>query len=457
MEITCTHQHGTRIWHKTYDHGDEEVSTLIKNIYSVAPTTITDLSGIATFSPKSVSDETNVNWITLSSSLRPGEAVAGPTDGRLMLTANPNDKIIARSARLVGTFTYTCPDNNKVTHTALLQIPISQNAKDGTVKFHHQKGHNNTKFGQNPYTHEDEQLVHTVERTIYYVANQNITLNLQEKRFQGYKRWYDYETQDDPRYNAEAADRTTWSNNGAPSGKLIGVQNDYGNTYGVYDIDQRDANTPVIKGWENGAAHIIACDISNYKDYTFIPNTTSPEEITEPTLSYRQLFHLRPAAEIAQKFADLEEGEYLEEYTYMAPVGTDIYLSTEFRYNSATESDNCYFYYTDPANKTGLTRVTSATWSGTGNTSGAFRIVSSDTATPEGSAGTVYTLTANDGNVRIAKFTVKYVDKNRYGPSTTEIISRDEMLARYVLLEEVNFNFEPLPDCIISCNCHGEL
>ena len=439
VKITCTHQHGISIWHKTYDHGDEEVSTKITDIHTATPTTITDLSGIATFAPKSISDETNVNWIILSPSSTPGEAVSGPADGRLMLTANPNDKIIARSARLVGSFTYTCPDNNEVTHTAFLQIPISQNAKDGTIKFHHQKGHNNTEFGQNPYTHEDEQLVHTVERTIYYVPGQDISLNLQEKRFQGYKRWYDYETQDDPRYNANEADRTSWAT--APQGSLIGTPDDYGNTYGVYDINQRDANTPVIEGWANGAAHIIACDVSNYKDY----DTDNPAEITEPTLSYRQLFHLRPAAEIAKKFADLEEGEYLEEYTYMAPVGTDIYLSTEFRYNSATESDNCYFYYTDPVNETGLTRVTSATWSGDGTTSGAFRVVSSNTATPEGSAGTVYTLTANNGDVRIAKFTVKYVDKNRYGPSTTEIISREEMLARYVLLEEVNFNFEPLP------------
>lgn len=443
VEITCTHQHGTRIWHKTYDHGDEEVSTKKTDIYSVAPTTITNLSGIATFSPKSVSEENNVNWITLSPSSTPGEAVAGPTDGRLMLTANPNDKIIARSARLVGTFTYTCPENGEVKHTAFLQIPISQNAKDGTIKFHHQKGHYNTAFGKNPHTLEDEQLVHTVERTIYYVANQNITLNLQEKRFQGYKRWYDYETQDDPRYNADEADRTSWAT--VPQGSLIGTQNDYGDTYGVYDINQRDANTPVIVGWANGAAHIIACDISNYKDYTFTPNKTNPEEITEPTLSYRQLFHLRPAAEIAQKFADLKEGEYLEEYTYMAPIGTDIYLSTEFRYNSATESDNCYFYYTDPANKKGLTRVEDVTWTGGGTTSGAFRVVSSNTATSEGSAGTVYTLTANDGKVRIAKFTVKYVDKNTYGPTTTEIISRAEILSRYVLLEEVNFNFDPAP------------
>ena len=267
VKITCTHQHGTRIWHYSYDHGgDDERSTKIKDIYTADPTTITDLSGIATFAPKSISDETNVNWITLSPSSTPGEAVAGPTDGRLMLTANPNDKIIARSARLVGTFTYTCPDNNEVTHTALLQIPISQNAKDGTIKFHHQKGHYNTAFGQNPYTLEDEQLVHTVERTIYYIPDQDITLNLQEKRFQGYKRWYDYETQDDPRYNAEEADRTSWAT--VPQGSLIGTQNDYGDTYGVYDTEQRDANTPVIVGWANGAAHIIACDISNYKDYT---------------------------------------------------------------------------------------------------------------------------------------------------------------------------------------------
>jgi hypothetical protein len=172
--------------------------------------------------------------------------------------------------------------------------------KDGKIKFHHQKGHYNTEFGKNPYTLEDEQLVHTAERTIYYLPNQNITLSLPENSFQGYKRWYDYETQDDPRYNADAADRTDWST--VPQGHLMGAQDDYGDTYGVYDIDQRDANTPVIKGWANGAAHIIACDVSNYKDYTFKPNTTNPVEITEPTLSYRQLWHLRPASEIADAF-----------------------------------------------------------------------------------------------------------------------------------------------------------
>jgi hypothetical protein len=64
--------------------------------------------------------------------------------------------------------------------------------------------------------------------------------------------------------------------------------------------------------------------------------------VTEPRLSYRQLFHFRPASEMADKFAALQDGEYLEEYTYTAPTGTDIYLSTEFRYNG-DNAENCYF------------------------------------------------------------------------------------------------------------------
>ena len=431
VNISCIHQHGVKISHMAYEYGNQLTSTLVENICESGPTTITDLQ-FASFAAKSVTDETNVDWITLS------HTTNGPANGQLSLSATNNDKGIARKARLVGTFNYTCSDNSSVKHTAFLEIPILQNAKDASQKLIHQRGYYNTEFGKNPYTNENEQLVHVTEKTIYYVAGQNITLTLAEKAFRGYKRWYDYETEDDPRYNAVASDRTDWVT--VPQGDLIGTQNDYGDTYGVYDVQERDANAPIIKGWADGKAHIIACDLSNYKDYT-----TTDEAITEPTLSYRQLFHLRPASEIAQKFADLKEGEYLENYTYTAPTGTEIYLSTEFRYNSGTESDNCYFYYTDPVNKTGLTRVTNANWTGGGTTSGAFRVVSSNTATPANSAGTVYTLTANDGNVHIAKFTVKYVDKNTYGPVASELISRQEILDEYIMLEEINFNYSPLP------------
>ena len=58
-------------------------------------------------------------------------------------------------------------------------------------------------------------------------------------------------------------------------------------------------NTPRLIGWADGQPHIMACDVSSHKDYN-VDNTN--QIITEPTLSYRQLFHLRPATEIAEKF-----------------------------------------------------------------------------------------------------------------------------------------------------------
>jgi len=288
------------------------------------------------------------------------------------------------------------------------------------------------------------QNVHTVERTIYYHTDQtSIPLTLAETNFYGYKRWYDYTTDQGTNINWNTA--PYWDGQNFQEIKSTTTTTHLGwfgwsnfKEEGVLTQLKYQGNYPTpyinVTNWTGNRT--IACDLSNYVDYSITRVEGQIVGITEPRLSYRQLFHFKPAAEMAEKFAALEDGKYLEEYTYMAPTGTDVYLSTEFRYNGNT-AENCYFYYDGNEIK----RVTSATWSG-GTDSGAFCVVSSNNTGTQ-----TYTLTADNG-LRIAKFTVNYVDKNTYGPvqetgyngSAKAIISYQEMNSKFEVLEYNDFS-----------------
>lgn len=411
IQFTVTHQRGVKLYLPD--------GSLEKTIYEINPTPVTT-STTKTFALKNLHDETAATWVRITSS---------SDDGKVSLAADANTTGIMRTARLVGTFIYTNPDDATDTHTDVVEVYIVQNAKDGAIKFFHQKGVANTEFGTNPYTSEDEQLVHVAEKTLYYLPGDQIQLDLPEREFRGYKRWYDYQTGGNPQYNAIPSDRTTWST--SPLGNNI--NNTDGDSYGIYDVDNRGANNPKIIGWADGKAHIIACDVSNYTDYTIDEEGTQVKSITEPTLSYRQLFYLKPAKEMADKFQNLAADKYLEEYYYTAPINRDVYLTTTHRYNSSNAWENCYFYH----NGTSIARVTSAKWSGGAKQDGMLGVVNSK------STGTkTYTLTANDGKVRIAKFTVKFV--NDCGPTKNGVpgfATRADIDAKYDILEEIDFNF----------------
>ena len=302
------------------------------------------------------------------------------------------------------------------------------------------------------------QNVHTVERTIYYDnTTTSIPLTLAETNFFGYMRWYDYST--------DGGEDITWVNNASPSGsggnfiEITGTTthlgwfgwnrsnttgNPVGNggTGGVLNNSENSNKTPTINisGWTG--SRTIACDVSHYLDYTVTRINDNIVGVTEPRLSYRQLFHFRPASEMADKFKALEADEYLEEYTYTAPTGTNVYLSTEFRYNG-DNAENCYFYYDGGQIK----RVTTATWSTGVTWQAPYGVVSSTTAGTK-----TYTLTS--GTLRIAKFTVTYVDKDKYGPveetgtngSAKALMSYAEMNAKFDVLEYNNFSFGQTPN-----------
>lgn len=440
FKVLCVHQNGADV---IKSDGDEPAGKIIR----AEPDTVTNASTI-TFVAKSMLDETNVDWLTVESI----------NDSTVTVSASDNSQnTTEREARLVGVITYTDPDNANDTHTETVVIPIKQRVKDGKITFLPQKGFSNTEFGKNPYTHADEQMVHTAEKTIYYLPGENITLRIAETTFNGYYRWYDYQTGGNPFYNANPSDQTTWVTH--PQGASINYSD--GDTYGIYSTNSEGGTIPVIRGWADGKAHIIACDISNYLDFR---NAGTSDTIIEPTLSYRQLFHLRPAQEMAERFkAAAAKQEFVENHKYTAPVGQTIYLTTDYRYARGDESDRSYYYYTNGTDASGGYECV-----GKGGITAKWFEVNGDTytnITPQSYTAKDYlprTVSAvgrkvyelgvdnngnnkiDDGDLRIARFVVDFVSD--CGPSTTPLITRNEILNKYVLLEEIDFNLgHPAP------------
>ena len=440
FKVLCVHQNGADV---IKSDGDEPAGKIIR----AEPDTVTNASTI-TFVAKSMLDETNVDWLTVES-INNGEVTVSASDNSQNNTE--------REARLVGVITYTDPDDANDTHTETVVIPIKQRVKDGKITFLPQKGFSNTEFGKNPYTHADEQMVHTAEKTIYYLPGENITLRIAETTFNGYYRWYDYQTGGNPYYNANPSDQTTWVTH--PQGTSINYSD--GDTYGIYSTNSEGGTIPVIRGWADGKAHIIACDISNYLDFR---NAGTSDTIIEPTLSFRQLFHLRPAQEMAERFkAAAAKQEFVENHKYTAPVGQTIYLTTDYRYARGDESDRSYYYYTNGTDASGGYKCV-----GKGDITAQWFEVNGDTytnITPQSYTAKDYlprTVTAvgrkvyelgvdnngnnkiDDGDLRIARFVVDFVSD--CGPSTTPLITRNEILNKYVLLEEIDFNLgHPAP------------
>ena len=350
--------------------------------------------------------------------------------------------------------------------------------------------------------YKKEQQVHTAERTIYYLSGEPVELRLPESGFSGYMRWYDYETNGDPNYNyCYDTTSTQWitapyTNNRAfaaintPVSKES-AENREGFSYGLYALNRYSKTTtgttisdamgailnetnpnnpaPVLQGWSDNKYHVMACDVSAYTDYTIwtSQNGARIDSIMEPTLSYRQLFHMRPASEMADTLAARSErGVYLENYKYQAPAGKQILLSTEFRHSKVRshESELCYFYkdnngdehridnrqgnmlkwyvtdkdgrreYTPKENNNNPIYIAEMD----------YLIVRSENYTYD--APKVYTLelpantVGNATPLLIAKFEVEFVDIERQGPTNKTIITQQRINAQYEKLTEINFD-----------------
>lgn len=423
-------------------------------------------------------------------------------DTTITVTATQNDGTY-RQARLVGTVSVS--QNKEGTevheHSGEFIIPINQRSISGqATTFQNYDGASYKDNIKDNNLLNGNQQVHTAERIIYYTPNQDIQLRLAESNFFGYMRWYDFETGCDPQWN-HPNNRTTWATQprGA-NGQAFKAINTDENSKGLYGINGEALNqnnennpSPVLRGWNynynpenpqvNAASgyYTIACDVSAYTDYEITKTANRVTSITEPTLSYRQLFHLRPAEEIATKIHTLshlsgEDGEssFLEEYHYIASVGVDVHLATKHRYKSYTgshESELCYFFF-DTDNK--LYRIgkdVQAKWYRVENkqevqitnpTYAAYDYLQVDS--DEEKTDTIILKVPKEDlggfgltrDLLLARFIIKYVNKNAAGPVASTIISDHEIDDHFIRLKTIDFNFKEANPTIVSVTNNGK-
>lgn len=412
-------------------------------------------------------------------------------NGNIYITALKNETGYKRTDTIVITLEKVAGKSAHL-HKDSFMIPLSQRGQVGGIQLLPNIGKGNTALAISPYHNRKEQQVHTAERTIYYLPNQEIELRLPESGYSGYMRWYDYKTNGDPYYNENPVDSTDWirspraANGNAfsaintPRNALNATIQQEGVSLGLYAINKASRGgvldesnpsnpAPILKGWNYTsvaeAYHIMACDVSAYTDYRIVYNKTNTariDTIQEPTLSYRQLFHLRPASEIADTLAARSgRKEFLENYKYQAPAGKQILLSTEYRHSKVRshESELCYFYKDNDGNvhridnrqgnmlkwyvseKDGSKRQE---YTPRYSAEMDYLIVRSDNYTYD--APKVYTLELPEGKVGnatpllIAKFEVEFVDIERQGPTNKTIITQQRIETQYRPLAEINFD-----------------
>ena len=491
IKVTAMHQHGKVV----YDVEGNAVETVYADSINPNPAQLSTINGNGWTTELEIDyGSETTQWITSAE-------VINSNTIQVKVPAHNGNK---RSAILKGTLT----EDTRHGHAGTFEVQLHQRGKEGGIQFITQPGFGASDSLKNIWgDRKDPQPVHTAERTIYYTKGQQIELKLAESGFSGYMRWYDYETGGNPYYNdrhganypstdwhtqPRSADGKWFVNINTPQNSTT-VDNE-GYSWGLYALhntakdkagnkltadmgaildetvktnDRLMQPAPILYGWNynyNASAttadekrlsgyHTMACDVSAYTDYEITTqegNTSRITQIKEPTLSYRQLFHLKPAEEIANKFAALADGKYLEEYSYMAPVGPDVYLSTEFRHAAKQpETEKCYFYWQNGTPNGTLLRVNgNARWydeSGRDITPGTYNAKDYLDVDAQSPGTKTYYLRVPDAfgsgkHLNIAKFTVEFVHSNACGPSAG-LISKEQIYAQYKVLEYIDFSF----------------
>ena len=284
--------------------------------------------------------------------------------------------------------------------------------------FMHQKGSTGRSLQSNGM-----QGVHTLEEVVYLKAGTSRVLELPVLSGGGYTsqyyRWYNYDTDLDA--GTQLTHTTTYDY----------LQSQLG-SYGDFMIHGGNPGTTSYAMPSTSVNKRIAVDVSRNTDYT------SGTGFTEPTLSYRVIYDIRDAKEIAKKLAYCTDDNFLEEYTIVAPTGATISIGPKYKY---TGTGTNYF-----VNENNPNAISSPTWKKGTTTITNPTVIDNRLIQPAvvSTAQTVvYTLTANSYN--IAKFTVIYKDVAKVGPvketSGTAIITDTNLDSRYTLVEKRTFDY----------------
>lgn len=195
------------------------------------------------------------------------------------------------------------------------------------------------------------QGVHERKRTIYITPGDELALRLHRDHW-GYYRWYDYDNDRDIENDGAWSYEVEPKNHKGDKFMPINITTSP-TSRGRWDIniDNRfTLNTatpePVIKN-ENPATRNtikVACDVSAYSDiaYTGVIGK-SLTEVTEPTLSYRQIFDIQPAKTQADKMADCRGdgsgANWFEQRTIIAPINRELTFTPSYPIAAGVSSD----------------------------------------------------------------------------------------------------------------------
>lgn len=422
-------------------------------------------------------------------------------------TATPNQETNApeRSAVVMVHVNYTYYTNNQqqngTTGTFIRQVILNQDGSMTGAPITFTTKEPKIPAGQ---PGAGQQAVHTQKQVLYYIPGRNgeygseVELHPTELSFYGYRRWYNFDNGRGIQNSDNPANNTIWSdaphitsNNTAYNFSPINTDNQY--SCGVFAVARQNSTcagfrtlyygmtdpAPRIRGYKDnndgkhGGVHTIACDLSTFTDYSITETAGKLTALTEPTLSYRMLFELHPATEIADKIkavrsysysaSDWINGKYLEEYEITAPTNTDVHLHTAQRFRTYRyhESELGYFYYQKGQTEdiAHLKRLQSGVdgknifffshtpGSATLNQIQAVYSPNTDNLIVNSTkTGTIiYTLVLGDRNtddIRLAKFTVHYVSPTECGPSATALLTNKEMHDRYQVLTTIDWDDE---------------
>ena len=195
------------------------------------------------------------------------------------------------------------------------------------------------------------QGVHERKRTIYIIPEDEFALRLHRDHW-GYYRWYDYENDRDIENDGAWSYEVEPKNHNGDKFMPINITTSP-TSRGRWDINIDNHFTlntatpePVIKN-ENPATQSIkvACDVSAYKNIEHTGEIgVSLTSVTEPTLSYRQVFDIQPAATQADKMRECRVGEtghngWFEQRTIIAPINRELTFTPSYPIAAGVSSD----------------------------------------------------------------------------------------------------------------------
>ena len=232
-----------------------------------------------------------------------------------------------------------------------LALPMIGQTTPTTYTYKKSKGKSLRDLQTNsPYNYQ-KQAAHEDRVVIYRQPSSNaFTLWRNAEAFFSYARWYDY-TNDQSIPNI-----TLWPSNGRPNATHSGTYqtDNYGVIWYHNGAQPFQANAKYVYNPTPNDHQVvyIACDQSSYKDWSIAGNT-----FTEPTISQRMVFEIRPASEMADRIEDVyENNKWLEEYDIMAPTGQNLFIGPKYAFKSeqiksgdktavtVVESYPAYFY-----------------------------------------------------------------------------------------------------------------